>query len=87
MFKVLTPPAPFAGRRRSVLRLGILALLLASALPAPPARGAEARRYAIAFANLTEEPGVLLEGTGFTGRDVRESFVLAARLLPVDLVL
>ena len=87
MFKVLTPPAPFAGRRRCVLRLGILARLLASAVPGPPARGAEARRYSIAFANLTEEPGVLLEGTGFTGRDVRESFVLAARLLPVDLVL
>jgi ribose transport system substrate-binding protein len=45
------------------------------------------RRYTIAFANLTDEPGVTLEGTGFTGREVRESFVLAARLLPVDLVL
>jgi ribose transport system substrate-binding protein len=30
---------------------------------------------------------VTLEGTGFTGRDVRESFVLAARLHPVELVL
>ena len=87
MSKVVTPPAPFAGRRRFVFGLGILTLLLASAVPGPPARGAEARRYSIAFANLTEEPGVLLEGTGFTGRDVRESFVLAARLLPVDLVL
>ncbi|HET7344008.1 MAG TPA: substrate-binding domain-containing protein [Methylomirabilota bacterium] len=49
--------------------------------------GADERRYTIAFANLTEEPGVTLEGTGFTGREVRESFVLAARRLPVELVL
>src|SRR5262249_48521301 len=48
--------------------------------------GAAARRYTIAFANLTEEPGAALEGTGFTGRQIRESFVLAARGLPVDLV-
>lgn len=40
----------------------------------------------MAFANLTEEPGVTLEGTGFTGREVRESFTLAARRLPIDLV-
>jgi hypothetical protein len=44
------------------------------------------RRYTIAVANRTEEPGVTIEGTGFTGRDVRESFVLAARALGVDLV-
>jgi ribose transport system substrate-binding protein len=47
---------------------------------------AQDRRYTVAFANLTEEPGVTLEGTGFTGRDVRESFALAARRLPIDLV-
>ena len=40
----------------------------------------------MAFANLTEEPGVTLEGTGFTGREVRESFTLAARRYPIDLV-
>jgi ribose transport system substrate-binding protein len=44
------------------------------------------RRYVIAFANLTEEPGVTIEGTGFSGRDVRESFVLAARQYPVEMV-
>jgi len=49
--------------------------------------GAEDRRYTIGFANLTEEPGATLEGTGFTGREIRDSFVLAARGLPVDLVL
>ena len=44
------------------------------------------RRYVIAFANLTEEPGVTIEGTGFTGAEVRQSFALASRKLPVDLV-
>jgi ribose transport system substrate-binding protein len=47
---------------------------------------AQERRYTVAFANLTEEPGVTLEGTGFTGREVREGFALAARRHPVDLV-
>ena len=47
---------------------------------------AQERRYVVAFANLTEEPGLTLEGTGFTGREVRDSFVLAARSYPIDLV-
>jgi len=47
---------------------------------------AQERRYTVAFANLTEEPGATLEGTGFTGREVRESFALAARRYPIDLV-
>lgn len=58
-------------------------LVVAAALPVV----SEPRRYTIAFANLTDEPGVTLEGTGFTGADVRQSFVLAARGRPVDLVL
>src|SRR6185437_5726482 len=33
-----------------------------------------------------ERPGVTLEGLGFTGADVRHSFELAARTLPVDMV-
>ena len=47
---------------------------------------AQERRYTVAFANLTEEPGVTLEGTGFTGREVREGFALGARRHPIDLV-
>jgi len=47
---------------------------------------AQERRWVVAFANLSEELGVTLEATGFTGRDVRESMRLAARGLPVDLV-
>ncbi len=58
-------------------------LVVAAALPVV----SEPRRYTIAFANLTDEPGVALEGTGFTGADVRQSFVLAARGRPIDLVL
>jgi len=82
-----TPPAPSRGRRRYSFWPRLVAVLLASAVAALGAPDAQERRYTIAFANLTEEPGVTLEGTGFIGREVREGFVLAARLLPVDLVL
>src|SRR5437868_11811002 len=47
---------------------------------------AEARRFRIALANLDETPGVTLEGLGFTGSDLRRSFELAARTLPVDML-
>jgi ABC-type sugar transport system substrate-binding protein len=50
-----------------------------------PAR-AETRRWRIAFANLDETPGVTLERLGFTGAEVRRSFELAARTLPVDML-
>lgn len=65
-------------RRRSLLA-GLLACGLG------PAR-AEARRFRIALANLDETPGVTLEGLGFTGTELRRSFELAARTLPVDMV-
>jgi ribose transport system substrate-binding protein len=80
-------PAPASsprGRRRPYvweLAAGVVALLLFSAELAPAQR-----QYVVAFANLTEEPGVTLEGTGFTGREIRESFVLAARAYPVEMV-
>jgi ribose transport system substrate-binding protein len=63
-------------------RRPLLAGMLACGLG--PAR-AETRRFSIAFANLDETPGVTLEGLGFTGADVRRSFELAARSLPVDM--
>jgi ribose transport system substrate-binding protein len=47
---------------------------------------AEDRRFRIALANLDETPGVTLEGLGFTGADVRNSFELAARTRPVDML-
>ena len=67
-------PAPRKGRRRcfpGILLVGVLVLPWV----AGGARGvlAQERRYTVAFANLTEEPGATLEGTGFTGREVRES--------------
>ncbi len=80
------PASSRRGRRRprvwplaaSLVGLLVVAAGLGSA-------GAE-RRYVVAFANLTEEPGVTVEGTGFTGREIHEGFVLAARQYPVEMV-
>src|SRR6476620_2179677 len=70
--------------RRPVLRRRpLLAGLLAGGLG--PARAAT-RRFRIALANFDETTGVTLEGLGFTGADVRRSFELAARTLPVDML-
>jgi ribose transport system substrate-binding protein len=68
--------------RRRFFLAGLFACGLASA----KASRAAARRFRIAFANLDETPGVTLEGLGFTGSDVRRSFELAARTLPVDML-
>ena len=51
-----------------------------------PAAIAEARRFRVAFANLNEEPGTAIEGLGFSGTDIRRSFELAARGLPLDMI-
>src|SRR5438874_435647 len=67
------------GLRRRLFLGGLLACGIR------PAR-AEERRFRIALANLDETPGVTLEGLGFTGAEVRRSFELAARTLPVDMV-
>jgi ribose transport system substrate-binding protein len=64
-------------------RRAFLAALLACG--EDPAR-ATAKRYRIALADLDETPGVTLEGLGFTGSDMRRSFELAARTLPVDML-
>jgi len=66
------------GLRRRLFLGGLLACGIR------PAR-AEGRRFRIALANLDETPGVTLEGLGFTGAEVRRSFELAARTLPVDM--
>jgi ribose transport system substrate-binding protein len=68
-------------RRRTFLQLAAV-----GALTAPRLAVAQDRRFTIAFANLTDDPGTQLEGLGFTGEDVRSSFVLGARGLPIDLV-
>ncbi len=64
---------------------------LLTLLPSILAEGASAssggvRRILVGFSNLTEEPGVSLEGTGFTGADIHESVFLSARTRPVDVV-
>src|SRR5438094_373846 len=80
-------PTPAIARRRRV-RGSLWAVVAAVAVIVvgigPPSSAQ--RRGVVAFANLTEEPGVTLEGTGFTGAEVRESFTLAARPHPIDLV-
>src|SRR6202045_2881338 len=60
-----------------------LAGLLACGLR--PAR-AETRRFRVALADLDETPGVTLEGLGFTGANLRRSFEVAARKMPVDML-
>jgi ribose transport system substrate-binding protein len=85
---MLPTPAILRGRRRRRVR-GLVWIVVAAVAVivvgiGPPASAQ--RRWVVAFANLTEEPGVTLEGTGFTGPEVRESFTLAARPYPIDLV-
>jgi ABC-type sugar transport system substrate-binding protein len=65
--------------RRRVFLAGLLACGLGRAR-------AEGRRFRIALANLDETPGVTLEGLGFTGTELRRSFELAARTLPIDML-
>jgi ribose transport system substrate-binding protein len=78
----MSPTMPLLARR------AFLHLTVAAAL-AVPSRGpvAQQRRFMIGFANITDDPGARLEGLGFTGEDVRSSFALGARSLPIDLVL
>jgi ribose transport system substrate-binding protein len=66
-------------------RLFLAGMLACSLGPGRLARGGD-RRFRIALANLDETPGVTLEGLGFTGADLRRSFELAARTLPVDML-
>ena len=88
MDTAVRPPAPREGRRRFCLWIALASGLLPAWIAGGPplAVVAQERRYTVAFANLTEEPGATLEGTGFTGREVRESFALAVRAYPIDLV-
>src|SRR5271168_428171 len=67
-------------------RRPFLAGLLACGLGPTRVATADVRRFRIALADLDETPGVTLEGLGFTGSDVRRSFELAARTLPVDML-
>jgi ribose transport system substrate-binding protein len=53
---------------------------------APSVASSQPRRFRVAFANQDEAPGVRLDGLGFTGAEVRRSFELASRTLPMELI-
>src|SRR5207253_9981615 len=80
-------PATAMLRTAPPARRAFLRWAAAMALAAPGRAIGQPRRFTIGFANVTDDPGARLEGLGFTGEDVRSSFVLGARGLPVDLVL
>ena len=46
----------------------------------------EQRRFRVAFANLNDDPSARIEGLGFSGAEVRRSFELASRTLPLDMI-
>jgi ribose transport system substrate-binding protein len=79
-------PAPSSWGRRRLYVWGPALALVALTIAAGLASAKADRRYVVAFANLTEEPGVTVEGTGFTGREIRESFTLAARPYPIEMI-
>jgi ribose transport system substrate-binding protein len=66
-------------------RRHFLLAMLAVATSARAASG-QARRFRVAFANLNEEPGTSIEGLGFSGMEIRRSFELASRGLPLDMI-
>jgi ribose transport system substrate-binding protein len=71
--------APHLGRRHLLAAFfGILTIGVADA--------EEPRRFRIAFANLNDDPSARVEGLGFSGAEVRRSFELASRGLPVDMI-
>jgi ribose transport system substrate-binding protein len=71
-------PAPGLRRRHFIAGLAATGFSRSVFAASPP--------YRVAFANANETPGIRLEGLGFTGADVRRSFELAARTLPVDMI-
>src|SRR5689334_9409496 len=81
-----TTPTGLSGRRRRCVQRWLTLVVTLVALAASAVAGAQ-RQWVVAFANVTEEPGITVEGTGFTGAEIRESYRLAARQFPIDLVL
>jgi ribose transport system substrate-binding protein len=76
----LLQSAPPRGRRDFLrLLVGSFAGLQAFAATA------QGKLRRVAFANLNDDPSVRVEGLGFTGFDVRRSFELASRGLPLDI--
>jgi ribose transport system substrate-binding protein len=67
-------------------RRHFLLAIVAIASSARVTCGEEARRFRVAFANLNETPGTSIEGLGFSGAEIRRSFELASRGLPLDMI-
>ena len=67
-------------------RRHFLLAIVAVASSARVTYGEEARRFRVAFANLNETPGTSIEGLGFSGAEIRRSFELASRSLPLDMM-
>ena len=86
MQQLFSTPALLSGRRLFLRRLGLLVGGAATASTWLGRPSDAQARYTVAFANLTEEPGLSIEGTGFTGRDVHDSLALAARRFPIELI-
>lgn len=73
-------------RRRSLLGSALGTAVTGVAGWGGPAWAQAARRWRIGVANPTLDPAERLEGLGFSGAEVRASWVYAARGLPVELV-
>ena len=69
----------FQMKRRHLLSATLALILSKRVASAAP------RHFRVAFANLNEEPGTRIDGLGFTGSEIRRSFELASRSLPVDM--
>ena len=69
----------FQMKRRHLLSATLALILSKRVASAGP------QRFRVAFANLNEEPGTRIDGLGFTGSEIRRSFELASRSLPVDM--
>jgi ABC-type sugar transport system substrate-binding protein len=67
-------------------RRHFLLAILAVASSAHAAANGEARRFRVAFANMNETPGTSIEGLDFSGAEIRRSFELASRGLPLDMI-
>ena len=88
--RLVTQPAPASSRGDAGARMSGAGRSACS--PRWPWRSRAGSRGRAAYATSSpsrtspRSPGVTLEGTGFTGREVRESFALAARPHPVEMV-
>jgi ribose transport system substrate-binding protein len=71
--------APAELRRRTVLAALVLYIT-------GIAHASAERRVRVALANLDERPGATVENLGFTGAELRRSFELAARTLPIEML-